>query len=452
LKINRNQSRAIFGAAVVALLVIAYSLSPASTRNLYITAPVEKGVIAREIKASGTVEAVVTVDVSSQLSGRVAEVAVDFNDTVKAGQAIARLDPETYIARVHEAQASLNVAKADAQLKEAAILKTQAALENAKTGVKVEEAQLGVQNVKQEELERDYERFLSLSRSSSVPQREMTQARSLRDAGLATTRVLQEQISLKREAVRIAEAEIAMAEANLVSAKSVVEQKQAALTQAQLDQERTEIRSPIDGIIIKRDVNPGQTVAVTLEAKTLFKIAHDLREMEVRSRIDEADVGQLKVGQTATFSVDTYPDRTFHGTVKQIRKAAETSQGVVTYTAIISAENPEQLLLPGMTAVARVTVSQTDATLKVPNQALRVTLSDTGRSERVAKTFDNPQRKLIWVLNDDGSPTAVSIMLGASDESSTQVFSGDLREGQKVIIGVSSGKSGFGALGFRFGF
>jgi HlyD family secretion protein len=452
LQINRIHARGIVGAAAAALIVIAYSLTPASTRNLYITAPVEKGVIAREIKASGTVEAVVTVDVSSQLSGRVVEVPVDFNDTVKAGQAIARLDPETYIARVHEAQASLNVAKADAQLKEAAILKAQAALENAKTGVKVEEAQLGVQNIKQEELERDYERFLNLSRSSSVPQREMTQARSLRDAGLATTRVLQEQISLKREAVRIAEADIAMADANLANAKSVVEQKQAALTQAQLDQERTEIRSPIDGIIIKRDVNPGQTVAVTLEAKTLFKIAHDLREMEVRGRIDEADVGQLKVGQTATFSVDAYPDRTFHGTVKQIRKAAETNQGVVTYTAIISAENPEQLLLPGMTAVARVTVSQTDATLKIPNQALRVTLNDNGRTEQVAKPSDNPPRKLIWVLNDDGSPAAVSITVGASDESSTQVLSGGLREGQKVIIGVASAKSGFGALGFRFGF
>jgi HlyD family secretion protein len=392
-------AQGIAGAAAAALIIIFYSLIPASPRSLYITAPVEKGVIAREIKASGTVEAVVTVDVSSQLSGRVVEVPVDFNDTVKAGQVIARLDPEIYIARVHEAQAALNVAKADARLKDAAIQRAQAALENAKAGVKVEEAQLGVQNVKQEELGRDYERFLTLSRSSSVPQREMTQARSSRDAGLATTRVLQEQISLKREAVRIAEADIAMADANLANAKSVVDQKQAALTQTQLDHERTEIRSPIDGIIIKRDVNPGQTVAVTLEAKTLFKIAHDLREMEVRGRIDEADVGQLKAGQTATFSVDAYPDGTFHGSVKQIRKAAETNQGVVTYTAIISAENPEQLLLPGMTAIARITVNQTDATLKIPNQALRINLGDNTTPEQITKTSDSPSREFFWVLN-----------------------------------------------------
>src|SRR5260370_11334521 len=156
-------------------------------------------------------------------------------------------------------------------------------------------------------------------------------------------------LKMKAEAIAIAEAEQHMAEANVENAQAVVEQRQAALDQARLDLDRTVLRAPIDGIIIKRDVNPGQTVAVSLEAKTLFKIANDLREMEVHGKIDEADVGQLKGGQTALFTVDAYPDRTFSGQVLQIRKSPEVVQNVVTYTTIVSAPNPDLLLRPGMT-------------------------------------------------------------------------------------------------------
>src|SRR6516162_11278619 len=176
---------------------------------------------------------------------------------------------------------------------------------------------------------------------------------------------------MKAEAIAIAEAERRMAEANLENAEAVVEQRQAAVDQAQLDLDRTVLRAPIDGTIIKRDVNPGQTVAVTLEAKTLFTIANDLHEMEVHGKIDEADVGELKVGQAAQFTVDAYPERTFSGQVLQIRKFPEVVQNVVTYTAIISAPNPDLLLLPGMTAQLRIVVSDTGHILKIPSQALR---------------------------------------------------------------------------------
>src|SRR4051794_38391786 len=176
---------------------------------------------------------------------------------------------------------------------------------------------------------------------------------------------------MKAEAIGIADAQTRMAEANVQNAEAVVEQRHAALEQAELDLARTVIRAPIDGVIIKRDVNPGQTVAVTLEAKTLFKIAQDLRQMEVRGRIDEADVGRLRVGQTTRFTVDAYPDRVFTGQVLQIRKSPEVVQNVVTYTAIVSAPNPEMVLLPGMTAVLRIVISDTGETLKVSNQALR---------------------------------------------------------------------------------
>ena len=192
-----------------------------------------------------------------------------------------------------------------------------------------------------------------------------------REAAVADLRASLEQIQMRAEAITITEAELRMAEANLDNAKAVVEERQAALDQAQLDLERTVIGAPIDGIIIKRDVNPGQTVAVSLEAKTLFKIANDLRVMEVHGKIDEADVGQLKVGQAAKFTVDAYPNRTFTGMVQQIRKSPEILQNVVTYTAIISAPNPEMLLLPGMTAQLRIVVSEQAGILKIPSQALR---------------------------------------------------------------------------------
>ena len=162
-----------------------------------------------------------------------------------------------------------------------------------------------------------------------------------------------------------------MAVANLENAEAVIEQKQAAVDQAELDLKRTVVRSPIDGVIVKRDVNPGQTIAVSLEAMTLFKIANNLDSMEVHGKIDEADIGKLKAGQSARFTVDAYPDRTFTGKVLQIRKASEVVQNVVTYTAVISAPNPELLLLPGMTAELRILVSDTGDVLKIPNLPYR---------------------------------------------------------------------------------
>src|SRR6516164_7033219 len=321
---------AVVAALFCALILgLGYTYSHESSVPTFLTAPVERGSIATLVKASGTVEAVVSVDVSSQLSGRIAEVFVNFNDTVRAGQPIAQIDPEIFAARVNEASAALNVGTATAHVQKAAVERAKVAMLNA---------------------ERELQRHLELARTNSGIGRELDQARAQR---------------------AIAEAEQHMAEANLENAQAVVEQRQAALDQARLDLDRTVLRAPIDGIIIKRDVNPGQTVAVGLEAKTLFTIANDLREMEVHGKIDEADVGQLKVGRTAQFTVDAYPDQTFSGQVLQVRKSPEVVQNVVTYTAIISAPNPDLLLLPGMTAQLRIVVRDTGEVLKVPNQALR---------------------------------------------------------------------------------
>jgi HlyD family secretion protein len=405
--------------AVVAVLLLlsavglGYTYNQNSPAPTFITAPVERGSIATLVKASGTVEAVVSVDVSSQLSGRIAQVFVSFNDTIKVGQPIAQIDPEIFAARVNEARAALNVGTATAHVQKAA----------------VERAKVAVQNA-----ERELQRQLELARTGSGIGRELDQVRAQR---------------------AIAEAEQRMAEANLENAQAVVEQRQAALDQARLDLDRTVLRAPIDGIIIKRDVNPGQTVAVTFEAKTLFKIANDLREMEVHGKIDEADVGQLKVGQTARFTVDAYPDRTFSGQVLQIRKSPEVVQNVVTYTAIISAPNPDLLLLPGMTAQLRIVVRDTGDTLKIPSQALRFRPNGIGLAadRQNANQADSAQASAtVWLVGKNGRPEPIAVRLGASDDNSTALLEGPLAEGQQLIVGVANSQKQRGYFGVRLGF
>jgi len=392
---------------------LGYTYNKSSSAPTFMTAPVERGSIATLVKASGTVEAVVGVDVSSQLSGRIAEVFVNFNDTVRAGQPIAQIDPEIFAARVSEARAALNVGTATAHVQKAAVERAKVAILNA---------------------ERELQRQLELARTGSGIGRDLDQARVQR---------------------AIAEAEQHMAEANLENAQAVVEQRQAALDQAGLDLDRTLLRAPIDGIIIKRDVNPGQTVAVTFEAKTLFKIANDLREMEVHGKIDEADVGQLKVGQTTQFTVDAYPDRTFSGHVLQIRKSPEVVQNVVTYTAIISAPNPDLLLLPGMTAQLRIVVSDTGDTLKIPSQALRFRPNGVGIAadrQNANHVASSEASATVWLVGEDGRPDPISVRLGASDDNSTALLEGRLSEGQQLIVGVANSQKQRGYFGFRMGF
>jgi HlyD family secretion protein len=437
------------GATVLAL---GYVFFRDGSAPRFITAPVERGTISTFVKATGSVDAVITVDVSSQLSGRISEVLVNYNDEVKAGQPIARVDPEIFAARVNEAKAVLKVAIATAQLQKSAVQRTKAALESAKTARKISEAQVAAAQARQQEIERDVQRNTTLARTASVSDRELTQSRAQRDAGAANLRALEEDITLKAQAIEIADAELLMSEANVQNADAVVEQRQAALEQAELDLARTVIRAPIDGVIIKRDVNPGQTVAVTLEAKTLFKIAQDLREMEVRGRIDEADVGRLRVNQTTHFTVDAYPDRVFTGRVLQIRKSPEVVQNVVTYTAIVSAPNPDQLLLPGMTAVLRIVVSDTGETLKIPNQALRFRSAAGGRPVASTRAGSSNTNGQVWVIDNGGTATPVDVSLGASDENSSQVLSGALREGQQLVVGVATPQSRVSTFGLRLGF
>jgi HlyD family secretion protein len=438
-----------------ALMVgLGYTYGQDSSVPTFLTAAVERGSISTLVKASGTVEAVVSVDVSSQLSGRIAEVFVSFNDSVAAGQPIAQIDQEIFAARVKEARAALRVARATAQVEKAALERAKVAVTNARTAENLAEDQSTANKARQDEVEREFLRKLALARTGSGTERDLSQARSLRDAGAADLRASLQQIQMKAEAIAIAEAERNMAEANLENAQAVVEQRQAALDQAELDLDHTVLRAPIDGIIIKRDVNPGQTVAVSLEAKTLFKIANDLREMEVHGKIDEADVGQLKVGQTVQFTVDAYPDRSFKGQILQIRKSPEVVQNVVTYTTIVSAPNPDLLLLPGMTAQLRIVVSNTRGILKIPSQALRFRPNDAGPStgHQSANQAASRASAMVWLVGAGGRPQPVSVRLGVSDDNSAELLEGALAEDQQVIIGIANSQKQRGYFGVRLGF
>jgi HlyD family secretion protein len=434
---------------------LGYAYNQDSEARPFLTAPIERGTISTLVKATGSVDAEITVDVSSQLSGRMAEVFVNFNDVVKAGQPLAQLDQESFLIAVKEAKAALQVATATARVQEAAVERAKLAIVNARNDESLAEALVASAQAKQDEAQREFERKARLAKTGTVAERDLSQARALRDTGAADLRAASEQVKIKTEAIEIAEADLRMAEANLENAQAVSEQKRAAVDQAELDLKRTVIRSPIDGVIVNRDVNPGQTIAVSLEAKTLFKIANNLDAMEVHGKIDEADIGKLRPGQSVRFTVDAYPDRTFAGKVLQIRKASEVVQNVVTYTAVISAPNPELLLLPGMTAELRILVSDTGDVLKIPNQALRfrpevTNMAPERQLEQQASSAGTSST--VWIIGTDGRPAPITVYVGQSDDSGTQLLDGPLTQGQPLIVGVGNSQVPAGFLGLRLGF
>jgi HlyD family secretion protein len=429
----------IFAGALLLIVLastIAGFLDGKKIRQVYITAPVERGTVKTVIKATGVVNPVLMVEVGSQLSGRISEVLVNFNDVVKAGQVVARVDPEAYVAAVKKARAALKIAKASAELQQAALQRARAAVENARSASLAGEADLAAAQARQDEAERDLQRNTSLSRKSAISDREFTASRAVRDAGAAGIDSLRAQLKMKQQAIAIAEAELSMSEANVANAEGVVEQNQADFERAEVDLQYTQIRSPIDGVVISRVINSGQTVAVSLVSKVLFKIADDLRVMRVEGKIDEADIGQVKEGQPATFTVDAYPDQIFSGRVVQVRKSPELSQSVVTYTAVISAPNPDYLLFPGMTARLGIVVQETSAALKVPNAALRFRPQSHTSEDRQSTGFGSGS-KTVWVERKPGEAEPITVTTGKGDDSGTQILSGGLTQGDPVIIDAS---------------
>lgn len=295
----------------------------------YEAVPASKGPIRKLVSTSGPVRALVTVSVGSQLSGQVDKLTVDFNSEVKAGDVLATIDARSFDAKVAQAKADLAAARSGVLNQEAALVKAKAVLANADKAADRQE--------------------------------------TLQSKGFAATATLD---TAKRDAA-IAKAEIEVAKAQIESAKSVIVQREAALKLAEVDLERTRIISPINGTVISRSIDLGQTVAASFQAPELFKIAQDLRLIRIEAQVNEADVGAVMEGNPVTFSVDAYPDRNFEGKVTQVRLSATELQNIVTYTVIIEAANNDRKLFPGMTANVQIAVAQKDDALRVPNDALR---------------------------------------------------------------------------------
>jgi HlyD family secretion protein len=421
----------------------------------YLTAPAEKGSLVTSINATGTARAVFSIKVGSQLSGQVVELFADFNDTVKQGQPIAQLDQRTYAAKVREAEAAIEIAEAGVLIKQAAVEKAKADIPKTIAARSAAEQRAVGALARFQKLDRDLDRKMPLHERGAVSVSTLDLARAERDSGDAAFRAAQAEIAGLNAEVASAQAALRVAESELANAIAVVKQREAALEQAQVELERTVIRAPIDGLIIGRDIDRGQTVAASLEAPTLFEIANDLGEMEVHAKIDEADIGHVRLDQRVTFTVDSFPGRQFSGKVIQIRSAPKTIQNVVIYTVVISAANPGRVLLPGMTASVRIVVHETVNVLKVPNAALRFRPAGIVTSSSAQLRPDNATQGMpvtLWVLDSKGSPTPVQVRIGESDRRATEIVSGSISPGQSVIVGASAAAKGPSLFGLRLNF
>lgn len=318
---------------------------------------VDRGDVVSSISTSGTLGAVVTVDVGTQVSGQVAELNADFNTEVKEGQLIARIDPQSFEARLRQAEADLAIAKANVSMQTAAKVRAEADLASA-------QANLENRRATDDEAQRELKRKEALLSRGVASNRDVTQAKAQADSASAQTRS-------SEAALRSGQAQIEVAQAQIENALAQVQQREASVEQALIDLERTFIRAPVNGVVINRQVSLGQTVAASLNAPVLFTIAQDLRQMQVEANIDEADIGQIEAGQQVEFSVDAHAGRTFRGRIEQVRQAPQVVQNVVTYTVIVTANNAQQLLLPGMTANVNVVLNRREDVLRVPNTALR---------------------------------------------------------------------------------
>ena len=376
----------------VGLMLFAAGCDDSGTKTAaFTTAEVRIAPLIDSVLATGRVQTLKSVDVSSQLSGRIDDVYVDFNDIVAKGDPLARIDQIRFQSRVEELSAALAVARAEVASADAALAGARARFE---------------------EDERDYQRKVGLAKKGSVSDSELSRAKAVKLQSESTLQTLAASKEVKTAYIAAAT---------------------ASLRQAQIDLDRTIIRAPISGVVINRSIEPGQTVAVSLSAPELFIIANDLREIEVHASVDEADVGKVQVGQKVSFTVDAYPRRRFQGSVRQIRKTPQISQNVVSYFVVIQASNPEELMLPGMTALVEIVISRQEQVLQVPNAALRFEMPVASRSGG-ADQFDGIEPS-VWIVDGNGDYLRQVLEVGYSDGEFSEVLSGPLAAGDEVIVG-----------------
>ena len=376
---------------VVAAAVSAYFYAQSGGNSpKYRFARVERGPLTAAVSATGNLNAVITVQVGSQVSGQIKELLADFNSVVKRGQVIARIDPEIFEAKVGQARAELDSARAAILNQQAQVERARADVENARAAHAEARAQTAKAHVAVVDAGRDLERKTELFRRDLIAKSERDSSQAAHDSALAQHDSARAKEQALAAAIQSAAAQLRVTEAMLESARAQVKQRQAALQQAQVDLDHTTIRAPVDGVVVSRAVDTGQTVAASLQAPTLFTIAQDLTRMQVETSVDEADIGRITLKDRATFTVDAFPGETFGGTVVQIRKAAQVVQNVVTYIVVVAVDNPGGRLLPGMTANVKLVVAEKPSVLKVPNAALRFRPPGTDGRAAAAPTGPSP--------------------------------------------------------------
>lgn len=438
---KRRTSMLIFAIVTVAVVVAAIWGKKSDAVD-YITGKVDRGNVDVIVSATGTVQAVTTVEIGSQVSGTVSWLGADFKSQVKRGQVIAKLDSAILQAQVENQQAALANA--------------QAAVQAATTDIHDQDANLIAAKANQDAARVARDDATDLVRRDRdlkdvVAGRDIEAAQATADAADARYQQASAQVGQ-------AQAALGQAEAKLDEAKAGVAQAQAELDQAKVDLSHAIITSPIDGVVVSRNVDVGQTVAASLQAPTLFVIANDLSNMQVLAAIDEADVGQIHEGITANFTVDAYPGRTFSGRISQVRLNAQEQQNVVTYSAVIDTSNSDQALLPGMTANITVPVAHADNVLTVPNAALRFKPDQqpadepgptpqtgsqsepggqpaTGEAGSGEDSSQRLQARTIWVLNTDKKLEPRFVTAGITNGRLTAIIEGDLHEGNVVVTG-----------------
>ena len=416
------------GAAVVALGLGAWSTLRRPDAAQFRTAAAECGPIASTVSATGTPNAVVTVQVGSQVSGNILALYADFNTPVKKGQVVARIDPEIYQARVDQAKATLAAQQAAEMNAQAQIEKSRADVSSAQAAVANAQANATRSESAASDAKIKNARRVELVAEGVMSVEDGETARATYDQAVANLNAANAQVKAAQDSVSAAQAGLHVAETGLASAQAQVKQAQAALAQAQADLDHTYILAPVDGVVVSRNIDVGQTVAASLAAPTLFSIAQDLTKMQVDTNVSEADVGRVRVGMAATFTVDAYPNQIFRGAVTSIRKAAINVQNVITYDVVISVANPDLKLFPGMTANVKILIEQHDNALKIRDAALR--FHPTGAPPNL-----KPGTHLVWVLDRDNQPKPVNVSLGITDGAFTEVTGGDLKEGDRVIVG-----------------
>ena len=375
----KNKNRGALMAGLLAMLMF----SCGSDALTYRTEPVSVGDIVQAITATGTVNAVITVQVGTQVSGTIKTLYVDFNSRVKKGQIIAQIDPATFEAQVQQAKANLLAAQANLEKSNAALVDTK----------------------------RTYDRNRELFSKNLIPLSDQDTAQTNYDEAVA----------------------------GVSSAKASIEQNKAALDFALQNLEYTKIISPVDGVVISRNVDVGQTVAASFQTPTLFTIAQDLTKMQIDTNVAESDVGVMKVGQDVNFTVDAYPDTTFKGKVWQDRQAHITVQNVVTYDVVIQVDNRDLKLMPGMTANVSIIITMKHNVLRITNAALRFRFTGlasgpaSGSVTSAAPSGTERKGPVVWLL-DNGKPRRVPITPGISDGAYTEIVSGELKEGQQLIV------------------